>query len=599
MNIIYIITVLAIYVLFMLIRKTEKKQSLIGWLAITAIIIICYNVLIGVLLTFLNLLCTLLNLSICNFVVITALVIALVKSKKIQKYELGISDIIFSVALLILIAVISYIEYGFPFKIKYDITDGSAHYYYAEQFCETSTLLYKGENNEIFDLYNSDFRLPGAYINEGILFKVFDNIVSRIDLFVLFDLFVLYLSGILFFVLLKTHIIKENKKLQVVAAVLTIVYVLSYQINSMIYGFVYLSLALDIIIAFLLIKANYEKQTISRKIALPILSFLSFGVFFSYAYFIPVLYIAIIVEIAAKYIIDEENALSENNILTIIWTIVNPLILGVTYFIILPSRMGIENELSTITLDGEIYKNTITNLLVFIPILIVGIITYINNRRKGIRRPREYSTVLFIVSILFLLILFTGNKLNAVSDYYCYKAYYMIWPLVIYVAYKVICSIIEKEKKKFQICTYVYISIYIVAILVSTVMLKSIGINNIFVHNAEIITDGKSLIKRGQLTIIEYINNNLGSEQTYVVSSRYEGRMKWMGILLDKHKIYEDIIDGEEITIFRWQDEKEEKYYEDYYEEYDKMKERLYLDENSDSYSIIYKDEYGFILERK
>ena len=145
------------------------------------------------------------NLSICNSIVILIFLAILLKTKKIQKYNVKISDIIFSILLLIIVILIAYTEYGFPFKIKYKITDGSTHYYYAEQFYETSTLLYKGENNEIYGLYDSDFRLPGAYINEGILFKVFDNIISKVNLFVLFDLFILYLSGILFYYLLKTN----------------------------------------------------------------------------------------------------------------------------------------------------------------------------------------------------------------------------------------------------------------------------------------------------------------------------------------------------------------------------------------------------------
>ena len=43
MNILYVITVLVIYILFMLIYKTEKKQNIIAWFAISTVAILCYN----------------------------------------------------------------------------------------------------------------------------------------------------------------------------------------------------------------------------------------------------------------------------------------------------------------------------------------------------------------------------------------------------------------------------------------------------------------------------------------------------------------------------------------------------------------------------
>ena len=326
MNILYIITIVAVYILFMLMHKTDKKQNLILWIATSTILALCYNVLVCVILTFCGALCTLQNLSICNIISIIALLTIILKKKKIQKYYVETLDIIFSVLTLILVIFIAYKQYGIPFGIKYEITDGSSHYFFAQQFYENSTLLYNEYTDDVLQLYNSSFRLPGAYVNEGILFKVFDGIILKTDLFIGFDLLILFLSGILSYYLLKKYS-KGDKKLKVIAFIFSIIYMLGYQLNSMIYGYVYLSLALDIIITFLLLMSNYEEEELQDNIAMFILSLISFGIFFTYAYFVPIIYISIIVGIIIKTIQNKEKILSENNMTLIGYLILVPLII--------------------------------------------------------------------------------------------------------------------------------------------------------------------------------------------------------------------------------------------------------------------------------
>ena len=82
MNILYILTILAIYILFILMHKTEKKQNLILWLAISAILILCYNIFICLICTFIGQLCTLGNLNVCNIIIIGILLTIIAKSKK-------------------------------------------------------------------------------------------------------------------------------------------------------------------------------------------------------------------------------------------------------------------------------------------------------------------------------------------------------------------------------------------------------------------------------------------------------------------------------------------------------------------------------------
>lgn len=598
MELLYVITILAVYILFMLIHKTEKKQNVIVWMAISAILVLCYNIFICVICTFINILCILQNLSICNVIAITLLLVILLKNKKVQKYYIKISDIIFGVLLLILVIFIAYKQYGYPTNIKYKTTDGSSHYFFATKFYENQTLLYKQITGTSLGVANLDFRLPGAYINEGILFRIFDGIVSKINLFIIFDLAVLYMSGILVFYLLKAYA-KENKKLHILAAIFSIIYMLGYQLNSMQYGYVYLSLALDIILAFLLLMEKCEKEKISNKIALPILSLISFGIFFLYAYFIPIIYISIIINIIIKARRKKEKILSEQNIIKVLMLIINPLILGVTYFIILPLTKGIETEISTIILEGAIYKNYITNLLPFIIIFILRIVSLIKNKNK--ENKQGFSTILFMLSIIFAIILFIGNKLEKVSQYYFFKAYYIIWPLAIINAYIALSEILEDKDRILKIVTYTYVSTYIITILISTLILKkNIWINDIFYQNAEYATDGTCTLKNGELKILEKVEDKIKNNEIYILNPDGARRTKWINIIHQNENIFNEQKYWGRLTIEEWVEQGQKRYYLAYYQDINTLElEQNLPDENSNEYKIIYNDEYAFILERK
>ena len=65
MNILYSITIVTIYVLFILMHKTEKKQNLLIWLGITIICTLIYNVIVCIILTSIEKLCTLRKFKYC------------------------------------------------------------------------------------------------------------------------------------------------------------------------------------------------------------------------------------------------------------------------------------------------------------------------------------------------------------------------------------------------------------------------------------------------------------------------------------------------------------------------------------------------------
>ena len=283
----------------------------------------------------------------------------------------------------------------------------------------------------------------------------------------------------------------------------------------------------------------------------------------------------------------------------LIYLIIIPLILGFTYFIVFPLVSGRETEVSTIGVEGGIYENYITNYLPFIPIFLTFIIASMKSKDK--KQENNFPTIMFMLSVLFAIILFIGNKLEIVSDYYFFKAYYIIWSIFIYNVYVAISYIFEEKSKRLKIVTCIYIAIYLLLIIVGTLILKkNIGINDIFYYNLECVKSELYILKNEELEIIEKEEDIITGEQTYILASSDVGRMRWMSVLCHNQQVYIDGITCFTFDVEEWLTEKEEKYYFAYYNEYMQIEENIdFLDENSDKYEIIYNDEHGFILERK
>ena len=178
MGIVYILTLLIMMILHILIFKKEEKLNILKWVTINIMLILTYNIFLCVIMSFIKIPITLTNLSFVNVCFIIILGLKLFKDKKIQKYQIHKLDIFVIIIMIIITILVASKFYGIPLDLKNSITDGAVHYYTAEEFYRSSKLLEK--DLEIFNFWNLSTFMPGAYINTGIIFKVFAGIVDEI-----------------------------------------------------------------------------------------------------------------------------------------------------------------------------------------------------------------------------------------------------------------------------------------------------------------------------------------------------------------------------------------------------------------------------------
>ncbi len=484
MGIIYVLSVVILFISYMLIKKADKKVDILKQIALTIVLLFCYNTFICYVLTFFTISSSLLNLSIINYVFSIIIIIYLVKTKKIQKFCFKKIDLLYISLLAIATIGAGYLNFGFPFEIKYETGDPATHYLTSELFKEQDTLLAnQKEADEVFGIF--DNRKTVSYVNSGLIMKLFENVIDSFDnykIFILFGMFILFLSGWMFYSTISRF--AKDGKTRFLAFIVSLLYMMGYPLNSMLFGFEYLSMGILIISAIIASIDVYQKEEIGYKQNLIVFFLLNFGVFCAYYMFVPFVYsglwIYFCINEYRKNRADSKSKLkslfNKKLIIQLLVTLLIPFLLGYIYHIA-PEIYGViirksvdfqkalsqQNKLISqgLAAFGYIYVNLFSNILPLIPFVIIAM--YKNEKEnKGV-------SIITILAVVFIIILFIGHFFQKVSIYYLSKNYYAIWLLLYYLAYKGLLALYEENK----IIPFAIVATYIIAIVVNLLFFET------------------------------------------------------------------------------------------------------------------------------
>lgn len=593
MKYIYCILQILLIIIFIFIKKSDKKLNFLKVGVISLTLILCYNIFICYTFSVIGIKSTLGNLAIINLIICILLSIKIIKTKKIQKFYIRKIDVLFLIILLIVISIIGYFRFGIGFeKITYRTSDPSVHYMAAYEFYENSMLLNKVNNNRLLKF---DTMMPGSYVNIGLLFKIFEQASYKIYEF--FDLLLMFLIGGSFYFIISKK--QENNLNIVFQYLLSFIYVLGYPLNSMIWGFSYLSLGLLIINVILLIIPKLFNREIDINLMVISSFLLTFSIFFTYYFFAPVLYAGIGIYILINIIKEKKKLFSKQNIINIFMILVLPTIIGISYFILPGIINNSGTDVESITAEGAIYRNLFGDFILFIPFVLHYIYIIICKKENNL-----------IINVLILLIIFAiifliGGMIGKVSSYYFYKVHYVLWMLVLIAAYKSL-EILSKINE-IKIFLAIFIVFYIVICLYGVLRIGNIiakinplfnQINaeqylvNIFKENSGLVIAEKSILNEDDFDILNEISNDFNSNNTEIVSGIYqrlwiysmydiESEEKWDTFFVEKMLNIEDWINKEKKYLIYLGD-----------------MENLELIEN-EIFSIKFINKSGMILERK
>ena len=596
MNIIYILTSLALIISYLLLNKSEKKENLIHSVIISVILFLTYNIFITQIMFFVHLKSTLLNLAIVNIAFSAVFITKEIKTKTIQKYYINKLDIIAVIIILVLAITIVIMNYGTNIAVKHAVTDAATHYFASDDFYRYSTL-FSRESSDTIKWLNTPYLMTGAYVNTGIFLKLFKGIIDEtflVKLYFIFDMFIWMLSGLLMYTALSTNF--KNKKHQILALVLTIFYMLAYQLNSLFAGFSYLGVGLDIIIGIIIIM----KSEIKTNYKISSLFLLNLGIMFSYYYFAPVLFLSELWYIIVTNKKQNIKIFSKQNIFEILIALVIPGLIGVIYFIGYP-LMQANNKafdyVGAIATDGFIYEDLIMNIFPYLLLSEVYII-YIAFKKKN-----TFIDKLLYLTVIFTLLIYMLMKLEFVSSYYYYKIYYMLFLVLTVSSYEILKIFVDKGKNVTIIVSGVLI-IYSFGIFSAMVLDKNWFVFDIYLTNGEEIKDDYALIKDKEFYLFEYYNNNINTMQNgdtlFCKTKGNTGRDRWVySITKNGNNLTNALTNDKITTVEKFMENSKYHYFvllkNDYGGEYNKVQDEV----KRYNLKILIQNSAGMILEKQ
>ncbi len=478
MGILYFASVICLFTAFMLIKKTDKELNVICFASITIVLLFCYNAFVCYVMTFFSIPITLLSLSITNVVIAIIMALVIMLKKERQKYNFNKTDLICVFIILVITVAVACSNYGIPFNIKYETGDPAVHYLTSVLFANQDSLL-----NLYDDVVHDSFqtRKIGSYVNSGIIMKCFSNIIDEIDyynIFIAFSIFILFMTGVMMYVTLEKF--TKSTKGKILALIVSLIYVLGYPLNSMLFGFEYLSLGILVLGTVINMIYYFEEKELKFGYYLVIFALLNFNIFCSYYMFVPFMYSGLWIYFCIYSKKHNKKIICKKNIALLSVTLLIPFFLGYIYHLApgiynifnldawealmqsLQYSSGILNH--SFALYGYIYINFYSNMILLIPLAIYYIV-----RKTKEGKIFSFDIITLVILLIFIGILKIGQIYEKVSVYFIMKNYYALWLFLIYMNFRALMYIFEKNRVK----TYCILMFYMLLVILNLIFIDA------------------------------------------------------------------------------------------------------------------------------
>ena len=654
MEIVYLITVLILLISFVLVKKSDKEINIFNFICISIVCLFCYNTFICYILTFFVIPITLNLLSIINIFVSSIFIIKILINKKIQKFNFNKADILYIILITLVVSLISYINFDFPFEINYETGDPSVHYLTSVMFAESEALL---PNIELDDVYGDiSQRKTVSYVNSGLLMKCFCPDIDAFEcynVFVWFGIFTLLLIGFSLYFGLKKF--SKNTETRFLAFIVSLICLLGYPLNSFLFGFEYLTMGLLMFCVIVDLIYYYDNKLLNFPWLLLILGFLNFGLFSSYYMFVPFVYTTLWIYFCMKNYKDTKKIITKKLILILTITLLIPFILGMVYHlfpeiydvlidkskevnVVVQDTVLMSNQEQTepaITLndinntvaneevdeitkmtkylldtgfavEGYTYTNLYSNMLLLLPLTFY---LFIKKTKDKDLESESFLGILLLLTCVFIEVLLILNCYRKVSFYYISKNYYVLWIILAFTNYKALIMIYDNKKY----LTRIFISIYIVLMIICTIFSNVIvdyiignlyekfyNVMDIFGANKTILFEKPSEYNIEELEILKYVKENMNPSMKIEIVTD-ENAYYWQYAILryvNKEEEYRYIDVGQEELTDKWERLEEKVNKVDYIVYFNKTDKYMELEDRLfENAEIIFKNSVGGVIK--
>lgn len=234
----YIFTFVGAFVLFMLAPKTSDSQSVVIWLPVSFILLLCYDAFFVAFLSIVNIPVNLISSSCINILACGFLAWYIHKRGTKQIYHTQIVDYI-ALVLCVLIAVIcGYFQFGAGPDIRYLTSDPAVHFQGAMAIVDTGVVktMYLA-----WYFIAMCIEAASSFLPVALYYKVF----------LLCDVFFLFIGSAMLYSLIAR--MSHGSFFTIFTFALMILYTLGYPLTGMLFGFCYLGVGVSVCAAILFI----------------------------------------------------------------------------------------------------------------------------------------------------------------------------------------------------------------------------------------------------------------------------------------------------------------------------------------------------------
>lgn len=404
-------------------QKSEKPLPIMIWIPVSLVAAMCFHTFAAGIISILHIPVNLVSIGLIDLAVGLAGGYQIWRTKKVQKYEWKIADIIFLLLLIAAVIKFAIFHYTGNLTMNYWSVDAAEHF---------KTALGILKNQKVYGMFY-------APLNNALLMETFSPLVafsSYYKIFVLGDILNLTLGGLMFYGAIRTFC--KDRFTFISAIVLTFLYLIGYQGNSTLFGFVYLGMGVTVIAYLITVTDMFLKDSENKWFYVGLFTLGCFGIFECYVLFMPVVFVAVLLTILRKQKM-QQKLFSVETVVVGLAIFLIPCILGL-YYIFTGIFTGGTTVSSAIAVDGGIYKDLYSNFVPYIPLALFGFYCGFRNKEK---QTVQWLLPLWFLFMMGLLIL---GIIGKVSAYYYYKTYYVMWLLVLWLCMYGISTISVKER---------------------------------------------------------------------------------------------------------------------------------------------------------
>lgn len=386
----------------MFLKKNNNKLNFVKWLIINIMLIMSYHAIVAGILSVFNIRVGIFKIGL--FVLVADVILTIYNSKhERQKYCIEIYDIVAPIVIIIVVMICAINQFGTGLdNLNFETSDPANHLK-----CAMDVAIYGKLNAMYFNPLNN-----GLFIELCIPFL--GKLISVYRLYIFWEMFMLFFSGISVYLISRDWM--KNISSKAISLIFIFFYMCSYPLNSMVFGFGYLSMGISIVAMIILLTNEYINKTINEKINIIFLSMIMFSILVTYTLFAPFIYLASAISILIFEIRQKNNI--KLLLKKIIFLFVLPGLFG--SFLMVKEMFSASSVADLIKGEGYIYTDLFINSIIFLPFAIATVGRIIKRKENNILLSVVIVDVVAIIAMLFL-------GLNGkVSAYYYSKMYYML-----------------------------------------------------------------------------------------------------------------------------------------------------------------------------